>query len=109
MTTLTSDEIWHYEELIRDYSTSQVERNNARVALMYGPERGVITEAQWTRIKRYAGHMCVCCGCHQCKLTIDHVLPLSMDGKNTAGNCQPLCERCNKAKGDKHIDYRRWR
>jgi hypothetical protein len=43
---------------------------------------------------------CVKCG-NQERLELDHIIPLSKGGSNTARNIQLLCERCNREKGDR--------
>ena len=40
------------------------------------------------------------------KLTVDHIVPVSLGGKNTIDNLQPLCLTCNSKKHNKIIDYR---
>jgi len=49
---------------------------------------------------------CLCCGKNNVVLSMDHVVPLSVDGKNLISNIQPLCVSCNSSKGVKVIDYR---
>jgi len=48
--------------------------------------------------------------CIKCKslknIQIDHILPISKNGKNEIDNLQPLCRSCNLKKGIKVIDYR---
>ena len=50
-------------------------------------------------------HRCLACGIDGA-LTIDHVIPVSKGGPNTADNVQPLCGPCNSSKGTNTIDYR---
>lgn len=69
---------------------------------------GTYTVVEWEELKaRYAFH-CLCCGRKEpeIKLTVDHVVPLSMGGSNRIENIQPLCLSCNCRKWKKHIDYR---
>lgn len=48
-----------------------------------------------------------CLGCGRVeKLTVDHVVPLSLGGNNWPANLQPLCLSCNLKKHTKIIDYR---
>lgn len=50
---------------------------------------------------------CLRCRRKGLKLTIDHIVPLSKTGtSNDISNVQPLCRKCNSAKGPKAIDYR---
>lgn len=69
-------------------------------------DAGTFTEAEWTTLKEKYNNMCLACKCKSCKLTIDHVLPLSLGGSNTIDNIQPLCGECNTRKNNKYIDYR---
>ena len=68
---------------------------------------GDLTVDEWEAILDFYGHKCLCCGRDDVKMTIDHVLPISLGGSHTADNVQPLCGPCNSRKKDKHIDYRK--
>ena len=48
------------------------------------------------------GRKCVNCGTSK-KLTLDHIIPVSKNGKNKLENMQVLCRSCNSSKGDKCI------
>lgn len=69
---------------------------------------GSYTEQEWQQLKDYYNHTCL--RCHRAepeiKLTVDHVVPLSLGGSNSIDNLQPLCFQCNSGKKDKIIDYR---
>lgn len=69
---------------------------------------GKITNQQWEALKAKYNYMCLCCKRREpeIKLTLDHVKPLFLGGKNTIRNSQPLCHSCNSRKGIKYIDYR---
>ena len=42
----------------------------------------------------------MCCGkAEPGDLTVDHIVPLSLDGSNLIANIQPLCAVCNGIKG----------
>ena len=45
--------------------------------------------------------ICVCCS--DPADTIDHIKPLKWDGTNEISNLQPMCQRCNLAKGNRII------
>lgn len=49
---------------------------------------------------RRDGQRCVKCGSQE-RLELDHIIPVAKGGSNTARNIQLLCERCNRAKGDR--------
>lgn len=67
---------------------------------------GKITGDEWKEIKNRYGNKCLRCGTYE-NISIDHVIPVSKGGTNTADNIQPLCRKCNSIKGTKIIDYRR--
>ena len=52
------------------------------------------------------GKKCLACGTTK-KLSIDHVIPISMGGENNLDNMQPLCKPCNSRKGSNTTDYRK--
>ncbi|MCL1794591.1 MAG: DEAD/DEAH box helicase family protein [Oscillospiraceae bacterium] len=54
-------------------------------------------------------YTCLCCGKIQSrgsKFQADHIIPVSMSGKNDISNLQTLCSVCNKIKGVNQINYR---
>lgn len=82
-------------------------RNSKRRARILG-NGGEITKQEWQWLKEFYDFTCLRCGKREpeIKLTLDHVLPLAMGGKNVIKNAQPLCQPCNSSKHNKHIDYR---
>lgn len=53
------------------------------------------------------GNKCLRCGRDDVKLTVDHIIPISWGGNDTADNIQPLCLSCNAGKGNhRATDYR---
>lgn len=81
--------------------------SHKRKALKRG-NGGSYTAAEWKAIKAAQDYRCLACGVQEpaITLTVDHVLPLSMGGRNDAANLQALCLACNLRKKDRHIDYR---
>lgn len=51
-------------------------------------------------LERY-NHKCAQCGKgqDQVELTIDHIIPVTLDGKNILSNLRVLCRLCNEKKG----------
>ncbi|MEH0586231.1 HNH endonuclease signature motif containing protein [Streptomyces sp. B21-106] len=88
-----------------------VKANPERAALMSRLKKqrrraaGVLTAAEWRQILALYGNRCLRCGSSG-PLTIDHVIPVSKGGPNTAANVQPLCGSCNSSKSTKATDYR---
>ncbi len=56
------------------------------------------------------GEKCVECGRSDAQLTLDHIKPISLGGKNELGNTQLLCVNChtNKTRGDSRIAYKKF-
>jgi 5-methylcytosine-specific restriction endonuclease McrA len=67
---------------------------------------GTLTFTEWEWVKAFYGFICLRCKQHK-SLTIDHVVPVSLGGRNDISNIQPLCLSCNASKGAKVKDYRR--
>ena len=76
----------------------RVKRHRKRAA-------GHLTAAEWRTVLATYGSACLACGSED-PPTIDHVIPISQGGTNTADNVQPLCNPCNMRKGTQTIDYR---
>lgn len=69
---------------------------------------GQFTAAEWEALKAQHHHTCLRCGRREPEITLtpDHVIALANGGTNDIGNIQPLCQRCNSAKGTRTYDYR---
>lgn len=62
--------------------------------------------SEWAELCEKYDNKCLCCGAGGVKLTVDHIIPISMGGSNSIDNLQPLCISCNSKKSKKVIDYR---
>lgn len=58
------------------------------------------TAEEWKAMKRRFNYRCAKCK-KRTKLTIDHIIPVSANGKNSIDNIQPLCMPCNSRKSYK--------
>lgn len=69
-------------------------------------DKGTHTQSQWVALcRRYRWH-CARCG-QRGPLTRDHIIPVSKGGSDHITNLQPLCGKCNSAKGTQTADYRK--
>ncbi len=68
-------------------------------------ERGRISSKKRMSIFNRDGNKCLRCGTKE-NLTIDHIVPLVLGGRNRVENFQTLCKGCNEDKGREVIDYR---
>src|SRR3990167_1297631 len=82
-------------------------KTRQRKALKRGG-RGKYTLNQWENLKKEYHYQCLRCRKSEpeLKLTVDHVVPLSLGGDNTIANIQPLCGPCNSSKRLTIVDYR---
>lgn len=83
-----------------------IQYNSARRALVASAPGNGITSEEWGELVNKYGNKCLACGATDRRLTIDHVIPLSVGGAHDIRNVQPLCKKCNSSKGTKTIDYR---
>lgn len=97
---------WSLRWSRRNPDMRKIQSQRRRAALVAAG--GDYTQVEWKELVEKYGHACLCCGRKEpeIKLTVDHVVPLSLGGNNTIGNIQPLCQQCNSGKKDKVIDYR---
>lgn len=99
-------------ELIKEIRSRSKKKNAARrnaewhnrYARIKG-NGGSFTHDEWNDLCALFGNVCLSCGSDG-PLTKDHVIPVTLGGKNTIDNLQPLCQTCNSRKGAKIIDYR---
>lgn len=58
-----------------------------------------VTDWEWRRLVQRNDYCCTYCGERPDKLVMDHIIPLSRDGRHAPGNVTPACVDCNGAKG----------
>jgi 5-methylcytosine-specific restriction endonuclease McrA len=91
------------------YSDSHKAQTEVRRMLRIACQKAhSFTRKEWVEMKERYNYTCLRCKKREpeIKLQRDHVVPVSAGGINSASNIQPLCRRCNPAKGIKSTDYR---
>lgn len=70
-------------------------------------EIGGCSKEGWEIIKRVYDYTCPVCGRREpeIKLTKDHIIPVGLGGTSYIENLQPLCTKCNQAKGKAKMYY----
>lgn len=89
----------HGQTLAQKHAKTRSERLAAARA------KGRHTEAEWSALVAFCGTRCVKCGAEG-KLVKDHIVPIYQGGSDGIENLQPLCVRCNSAKGPDDTDHR---
>jgi 5-methylcytosine-specific restriction endonuclease McrA len=90
---------------IRKIQNKKWKHNNKNKILLMTQKRRIILKTQigdfttndWENIKKYYNYKCAYCGLPK-KLTIDHIIPLSIGGKHDKNNIAPACINCNSSK-----------
>lgn len=82
--------------------------NSSRRRAILADAFGNFSIEQWEDLKKEYNYTCLRCKKSEpeIKLTIDHVIPLSLGGNNDILNIQPLCGACNSSKNATTVDYR---
>lgn len=63
---------------------------------------GSLTAEEWHNACEAFGLTCAYCG-SECKLTMEHVVPVTKGGPTSADNIIPACQSCNSSKGNKDL------
>lgn len=74
-------------------------QNNRRARI--SRNGGIFDVDSWEMLKWVYDYICPCCLRREpeIQLTIDHIVPIYLGGKNELSNIQPLCKSCNCKKG----------
>ena len=63
----------------------------------------VYRAAREEAIRRF-GKVCLYCGSHSKRITVDHIIPRSLGGQDYVDNLAPCCRSCNEQRGAWSID-----
>lgn len=69
-------------------------------------KRGTHSEEEWNSLVFFHNGQCAKCHSSETVMMKDHIKPLHQGGDDSIENLQPLCYRCNHAKGSDCTDYR---
>lgn len=104
-----------YKKALMEYQRKYIKANRSKVnkwKVNYTRKRRYalttsdhFTLLEWEQLVHKYHYICLKCEA-SIKLTVDHVVPLSLGGKDTIDNIQPLCGSCNSSKGQKNTDYK---
>lgn len=68
--------------------------------------KGRHTRAEWIEMVSFFEACCVRCGSNRLRVERDHIIPVYQGGDDSILNLQPMCARCNAAKGPDRTDCR---
>lgn len=94
-------------EYAKEFYWRDVERSRQKVRYQQAVRRaaGAISIEWWQALFDFIETgVCLYCGNHGRKMTMDHWMPVSLGGKTEVGNLIPCCQPCNSRKGGKHPD-----
>ena len=97
---------------------SKWKRDNAALVCLYTRRRrdlqlgleNTLTIVEWKAILREHGWSCCYCGTIDAQITMDHLLPVLLNGSTSKQNIVPACGSCNSAKSSKTLaEFLWWR
>lgn len=88
------------EAQIAESCKERAQRNRQAYKSRHSEIREMLLEAQ--------PYKCAHCGSTEGELTVDHIQPISLGGRNTLSNLQWLCPDCNVRKADDLAEHWRW-
>lgn len=83
-------------------------REKRSVRLAEARKKGKHTKEEWAEMKEFFHNTCVKCNGDSGLVGVvkDHIKPIYQGGSDGIENIQPLCVKCNAAKGPEDKDYR---
>lgn len=99
--------IWFISEVITAMFRLHRKKSYQDRRMANDTEHAKVTRAMRYDVLHRDGFHCVRCGRGRedgVKLHVDHIVPVSRDGKSVMGNLQTLCEDCNCGKGNRYLE-----
>ena len=88
-------------------SKSRSSKTSRSARLREAKKKGNHTEAEWEEMRKFFGTCVKCEGDSELeRVDRDHIIPIYQGGSHGIDNIQPLCAKCNAAKGPELLDYR---
>ena len=98
---------WSFDELRQGIQTAQENRaRQSTTQALRQRERSLMTNALRVSILKRDGNRCQMCGASAMSgatLHVDHIRPVSWDGRTVPENLQTLCEPCNLGKSNRFV------
>lgn len=92
--------IEHHEHMVRSVSFSLPLPSVVRLFLFINvPRKGIILSRR--NVVKRDNHTCQYCGTIQGPMTVDHIVPKTLGGKDSWDNLICACVSCNNKKGDR--------
>jgi hypothetical protein len=99
--------VWNFDQLRHGLLDAQAVRaSQSTTQALRQRERSLMTDRLRMTIMRRDGSRCQMCGASAADgatLHIDHIIPVSLDGRTVAENLQTLCVACNMGKSNTFI------
>ncbi|MGE3583054.1 MAG: HNH endonuclease [Hyphomonadaceae bacterium] len=127
----TDDGIIYSRRMVRDEEMAEVGATNVRIKwgesastdpsiqdgvsnatkrsrrLRLARQKGTHNATEWQALLDIFQDTCVSCGASNgVQICKDHIVPLYQDGDDSISNIQPMCRKCNAAKGSCTKDFR---
>lgn len=98
---------WDYTQLRFGLHAGQQDRaRKSTTTYLRQRERSLMTPKLRADVMRRDGYRCRMCGASRhdgVRLHVDHIVPVSRDGRTLPENLQTLCEACNLGKGNRFV------
>ena len=97
---------WNFDQLRQGLAAARDTRERqSTTAALRQRERTRMTPGLRAKILKRDGSRCRMCGASAAEATlhVDHIIPVSLDGRTVAENLQTLCQSCNLGKGNRFI------